>query len=201
MSIRCLGRKDRSGSVALKFVIFFVVLAGGMFLTQNFLENLDRGGVPASKTITIEGGETALQGCGNPEADESDPENPYKGKILSGNCAVLLDFQKSDYDLALSKPESVIVLYFYASWCPICRAEFPKMQEAFLGVMNKNVVGFRVNYKDSDTDSDEIDLARKFGITYQHTKVILKGGMQVLKSLESWDKERYLSEINKVATK
>jgi len=58
-----------------------------------------------------------------------------------------------------------------------------------------DVVGFRVNYNDGETDSFEEGLAREFGIAYQHTKVIIQDGERVLKSPETWNKDRYLSEL------
>ena len=66
------------------------------------------------------------------------------------------------------------VLYFYATWCPECKVA----NEDFLQNSNKipeDVVVIRVNYNDSDTDSQEKDLAKKYGITYQHTFVQIDG--------------------------
>lgn len=120
----------------------------------------------------------------------------YSGTILAGTSAPLLDFVKADYNEAI-KTDKLVILYFYANWCPICKAEFPKMQEAFNGLSTDKVVGFRVNYNDNQTDNDERNLAKEFGVAYQHTKVFVKNGQRVLKSPESWDKSRYESEINK----
>ena len=118
----------------------------------------------------------------------------FKGVQLAGKTAPLLDFTKADYDAA-TKSGKLVVLYFYANWCPICKGEFPKMVDAFNGYTGSDVVGFRVNYKDSDTDTDERALATTFGIAYQHTKVFVKNGTQVLKAPDGWDTARYLSEI------
>lgn len=120
----------------------------------------------------------------------------YSGEVLAGISAPLLDFKKGDYDAAM-KTDKTVVLFFYADWCPICRAEFPLMQEVFNGLTTEDVVGFRVNYNDDNTDSDEKDLAREFGVAYQHTKVFVKNGERISKSPEGWSKERYESEINK----
>lgn len=109
--------------------------------------------------------------------------------------SMYVEFGRSEYERALSE-NKIILLYFYASWCPICRAEQSELIDAFNELNNENVIGFRVNYKDSTTDSYEENLAEEFGITYQHTKVIIKDGEQVLKSLESWNKEKYLEELN-----
>jgi len=125
---------------------------------------------------------------------ETDKTVKYTGAILGGTSSPLLDFNKADYDLAL-KSDKLIVLYFYANWCPICRKEFPEMQTAFNQLTTDGTIGFRINYKDNQTDNDEVNLAREFAVTYQHTKIFLKNGQKILKSLESWDKNRYLNEI------
>lgn len=62
------------------------------------------------------------------------------------------------------------VLYFYANWCPICRPIDEEFRQK-MSQIPENVVVIRVNYNDSDTDAEEKDLAKKYGITYQHTFV------------------------------
>ncbi|MBI4162641.1 MAG: thioredoxin family protein [Candidatus Aenigmarchaeota archaeon] len=124
-------------------------------------------------------------------------ESSYQGTVLAGNSAKLLDFTKSDYDKALNS-DKTIVLYFYANWCPICREEVPELYSAFNGLTTDKVVGFRVHFNDDHTYDNERALARQFGVPYQHTKVFIKNGKNILKSAESWDKQRYLDEINKV---
>jgi thiol-disulfide isomerase/thioredoxin len=127
---------------------------------------------------------------------EGETMTKFTGAVLAGTTSVLLDFKKADYDAAL-KADKLVVLYFYATWCPICRAEFPKMQAAFDKLDGDQVMGFRVNYNDDETDPDEKELAREFGVAYQHTKVFIKGGERILKSPESWNEARYSAEISK----
>jgi thioredoxin 1 len=122
--------------------------------------------------------------------------NVYSGTILAGSATPYIEFNKQDYDKALAEGKSIL-LYFYASWCPTCKAEQPKIFEAFDSMDSDNIIGFRVNYQDSETDSEETALAKQFGVAYQHTKVILSNGERVLKSPESWDTERYLDELDK----
>lgn len=62
------------------------------------------------------------------------------------------------------------VLFFYASWCPTCKpADASFTQNA--SKIPENVTLLRVNYNDPDTDQEEKELAKKYGITYQHTFV------------------------------
>lgn len=120
----------------------------------------------------------------------------FVGTKLSGTSSPLLDFNKADYDKAVAS-EKLVVLYFYANWCPICRAEFPKAEAAFGKLTGDQVVGFRVNFNDDQTDDNEKALAREYGVAYQHTKVFVRNGQRILKSPEAWEEERYLQEIEK----
>lgn len=132
------------------------------------------------------------------EKDESTMQNSYIGKVLAGTEKTkYLEFNKADYDKAM-KEKSKILLYFYANWCPICKREQQDTFAAFNEINDPDLIGFRVNYRDSDTDSDEEALAKEFGVGYQHTKVILKDGQRVGKWPDSWDKERYLEELSKI---
>ena len=150
--------------------------------------------------MTEDDGEMMIEEDSMMEKDEMMEEESmmkleFLGQVLAGKESPLLDFDKSDYDKAVAS-DKLIVLYFYANWCPICREEFPKMQSAFNQISGDGVVGFRVNYNDSDTDNNEKELAREFGIAYQHTKVFLKNGQRILKAPESWNSaEMYLSKI------
>lgn len=129
---------------------------------------------------------------------KEEPKLLFTGKLLAGSSSPLLEFNTADYDAAL-RTNKLVVLYFYATWCPICKAEVPKLEAAFNELTNDKVIGFRVNFNDSDTDNDEKNLAREFGVAYQHTKVFIKNGQRVLKSPETWEKEKYLEEINRFA--
>lgn len=145
---------------------------------------------PDGGTMEKKDGETMMK------KDEGAMMAKYTGTVLAGKSAPLLDFTKVDYDAAL-KSDKLIVLYFYANWCPICKVEFPVMQKAFNELTTDKVIGFRVNYNDNQTDSNEVALAKQFGVAYQHTKVFVKNDQRILKSPESWDENRYNVEISK----
>lgn len=116
------------------------------------------------------------------------------GEVFAGSTTPFVNFNQQDYDVALREGR-VILLYFYANWCPICRVELSRLESAFNELALENVVGFRVSYNDNETDDAEENLARQFGIAYQHTKVILKNGQQTLKDGSTWGKGTYIEKL------
>lgn len=62
------------------------------------------------------------------------------------------------------------VLFFYASWCPTCNAADANFK-ANLDKLPQDLALIKVNYADPETDATEKELAKKYGITYQHTFV------------------------------
>lgn len=135
----------------------------------------------------------------NPTSQTSSEEGKsvegYSGRVLAGSSSPYIVFNKTDYDKAQSLGK-VVLLDFYANWCPICRTEQPEIRSGFDSLTSDKVVGFRVNYNDSDTDNDEKALATQFKIPYQHTKVILKNGKEISRSFGVWDKEMFSKEIS-----
>jgi thioredoxin 1 len=89
-----------------------------------------------------------------------------------------VEYSKEALDKVASKRR---VLFFYASWCPTCKpADANFTQNA--SKIPEDVTLIRVNYNDPETDQEEKDLAKKYGITYQHTFVQIDGsGKEVTK--------------------
>lgn len=71
------------------------------------------------------------------------------------------------------------VLFFYANWCPICRPADADIKSKVSDIP-ANLEIIRVNYDDSDTDKEEKSLAKKYGVTYQHTFVQIDGDGNLL---------------------
>ena len=186
----------KTSNFLVLLVIFSFIAFGCTQTSTDVMENKDA--MMEDKSMAKEN--TSMEkGEGMMKKDESMMEkSDYTGKVLAGSEATkYLDFNKADYAKAL-KEKNKILLYFYANWCPLCKKEQPETFAAFNEINDPDLIGFRVNYRDSDTDADEENLAKEFGVSYQHTKVILKEGERVLKAPDSWDKQRYLEELAKI---
>ena len=109
------------------------------------------------------------------------------------------EFDKAAYEKALGE-ERYIFLDFYANWCPICRAEEPDIKAAFNELSTGNVIGFRVNYNDDQTDESEKALAKKLGVAYQHTKIVVAPDEKVAsRTLKQQSKQEVLDQIKESA--
>ncbi len=123
--------------------------------------------------------------------------NELNSKVNIQGNAKYVSFTQEEYNTARQEGK-VILLEFYALWCPSCVAQEPIVQEAFTKIENKNVIGFRVNYNDSETNENEKELAKEFGISLQHTHVVLNSkGKVTKKAIGMWSEETIIEEINK----
>lgn len=107
------------------------------------------------------------------------------------NDSRYLEYSKTAFE---SSAGSRRVLFFYANWCPICKpadASFRNQESQ----IPQDVRVIRVNYSDSDTDQDEKDLAKKYGITYQHTFVQIDSQGQEITKWNGGQIEQLLTNI------
>ena len=117
---------------------------------------------------------------------------------FAGSTSPYYRFDKSHFENSLQQGK-IIFLDFHANWCPICINEKPNILSAFNELDDERVVGYQVHYNDGQTTEDDKEMAKKYGITYQHTKVIIgKDGKVALKSLEVFSKEKVINEINNI---
>ncbi len=86
------------------------------------------------------------------------------------------------------------VLFFYASWCPTCRPADASFKEN-TSKIPEDVTLIRVNYNDPETDQEEKELAKKYGITYQHTYVQIDGAGKEISKWNGGKIDELLSNI------
>ena len=108
-----------------------------------------------------------------------------------------VDWDKAKFDQAVEEGK-IVLIDFAANWCPACQAEHPQLIAGFENLNDARFVGFRVHYKDDETTPEHTELAKKYGIAYQHTKVVIKDGKVVLKSPEAWTAERVVTELKRL---
>ena len=88
-----------------------------------------------------------------------------KGQVSSGTAP---DFTLTSFDgrtITLSKLRGqVVVINFWASWCPPCREEAPYLEQTWQKYQNKGVVFIGVDY--ADTDKAALAYLKEFDITY-----------------------------------
>lgn len=172
-------------------IIGLLVIGSAYFLLKrNQSENLPP---PSSNDQSISGEPSA-----SPNSDAPTDFAPV-GKKIAANY---YEFNKEDY-LAAKAAKRPIYLYFYANWCPTCAKQEPQNVKMFneFGKEAKyqNLVAFRVNFNDSETDSDEEALAKEFGVTYQHTMFVLdENGKQTKKFLGETSVENHRAAFEEV---
>lgn len=86
------------------------------------------------------------------------------------------DYSSEEYQKAL-RDQKIVLLYFIANWCPICREQEPINIQVMKELeQDSQILAFRVHILDSETTKETEELADGFGVTYQHTYVIIKPG-------------------------
>lgn len=116
---------------------------------------------------------------------------------LTKNGVPYYTYNEEDFQKAVAS-KRIIYLEFYANWCPICRAQETELIAGLEALNRSDIVAFRVNFKDDQTDEDEQRLADKYKIMYQHHKIILKKNVVVIDSAEEWDAQMLITELNKL---
>lgn len=132
------------------FVIILVAVAGGYFA----LGRKTQSETPARQNQNVP---TNPPGVLNPDVQSSN----YKL------------YSKDTYEQAL-KDKKVVMLFFTANWCPICREQEPVNMQVLESLKSDSqIIAFRVHILDNETTKETEELAKKYDVPYQHDFVII----------------------------
>lgn len=115
----------------------------------------------------------------------------YSGRVLAGHRSFLYDFNQADFNEGL-KTNKAILLFFYKNDSSLSQDELKKVYSAFDKLSTDQVIGFRVNFFDSDTDQDEKNLAKIYQVNAETTKILIKNNQPILETTDPWSEEKYL---------
>jgi thiol-disulfide isomerase/thioredoxin len=118
---------------------------------------------PKTDTMTKPGDSMKAPGDAMMKADDSmmDP-SAYDLKGLGPNV-IAFTSEKDAKDLA---KKQTVVYFFAATWCPDCQATYADIKANYMKIPANVTIVF-VNYDKSP------DLKKKYGVTYQHTFVVI----------------------------
>ncbi len=95
----------------------------------------------------------SVSGCDRPSADS--PELSSAGGSLVGNPApdiATVDMQGNKVTLSQYRGK-VVILNFWATWCPPCREEMPSMEALHKALSDKGLVMLAVNVEENGKDA------------------------------------------------
>lgn len=104
---------------------------------------------------------TSFPVFGSGQQDDSSMDKPMM-EDKSEMASPLMDFKDMEKSMMLAE-SAPTVLFFYASWCPSCRAG-----EKDINMNASNLEGINIIQVDYDNSKE---LQKKYGITSQHTFV------------------------------
>jgi peroxiredoxin len=122
-------------------IFIFALLVGGAIYTAQKDNKQERNTAPAENNSGLNEGSKA-------------PD--FTLKTLDGQETSLKDYRGKK-----------VILNFWATWCPPCKAEIPEMQRFYKEYHSKNVEILAVNLAYSETKPEKInDFVKDYGITF-----------------------------------
>ena len=148
------------GIIGAVVIGIIVILGGGLFISNQNAQKQDEAKMAMEETDMMKNEEEAM-----PKSDHKMEEGE---KMMAADTnSNYVEYSRSVLENTNDKKR---LLFFYASWCPICRPVDSALRNN-ANLVPEGIKVIRVNYNDPDTDQEEKDLAKKYGVTYQHTFV------------------------------
>jgi thiol-disulfide isomerase/thioredoxin len=87
-----------------------------------------------------------------PSPNLGKPSPPLKGSLMDGGA----------FDLSEYKGKKVVVLEFFAGWCPDCRKTLPAVHKTVKPYLHKDVVFYLVDQPDHENKPDNEDKVKEY---------------------------------------
>ncbi len=157
-----------NNKIVIAGVVLLVLVGGGLFFANQQSKSTQEAKMAQEKAAMMQkdSSETPQKEAMEKKEGEAMMEK-NDDKMMKADSARYVEYSKATLDSAANNRR---VLFFYASWCPICKPADADLK-ANSSKIPSDVTVIRVNYNDPETDQEEKDLAKKYGITYQHTFV------------------------------
>jgi thiol-disulfide isomerase/thioredoxin len=166
----------KNTTTILIIIAVLAVVGGGVYF-------FSRSSDTSQKTAMITGDDSMMK---------DDSHSMMKDEaMMNENSGRYVEYTNAAFEAAASGKR---VLFFYADWCPTCRpadADFTKNESK----IPEGVAVIRVNYNDTSTDQDEKDLAKQYGVTYQHTYVQIDENEAVVTKWNGGQTDELLANI------
>lgn len=108
---------------------------------------------------------TRMPSIGN--AGGSPPPSPMEGFSAPGFTLDLLGSNKPNEKISLSDLRGqVVMINFWATWCPPCREEMPAIQSVYEDYQDEGFVVLAVNTTFQDNEFDIIDFIDEYGLSF-----------------------------------
>lgn len=92
---------------------------------------------------------------------------------------------------AAKKAGRPILVAVHADWCGTCRAQEPVIEALLRDPRNAGFVAFRVDF------DKQRDVVRQFGVQWQSTLIVFKGGREVSRSTAAVEQSAIAAQLAK----
>jgi thioredoxin-like negative regulator of GroEL len=93
---------------------------------------------------------------------------------------------------ALNRSGKPVLVFIYADWCPVCRAQDAVLEKLLPTDEFRPIVTLKVDF------DAQRPVVKAFGVRHQSTLIVFKGGREVARVTGETDRERIAELLRKV---
>ena len=164
------------------WIICLIIFIGVLILINNYLvgRNINSVNVVDKAEYNSE------------EFENNSVDNSFKVAEIHDDSQTrdnIIQVTSTNFDGLVLNSRKIVLVDFYADWCPPCKMLAPIIEEVASENTNENLIFVRINV------DDESDLSNKYGIQSIPTLVLIKDGEEVNRSIGYIDKSAVLEFI------